>query len=271
MAAIDLILSTASLNHYGLNRVCELARRLEVDGLELQLDDRADTRQVPYLRRLMEEFYLRIPVVHTARPALYPPAESGWAERLAFARTLAREVGARLVVAHPPTRGEARIDFTDAQWTNGIPVAFETMPRHTRKLFGLFSVPDRRWQANAPADWEPLPRLVFDTAHAGTWPDGLAALWRAHGARVAHIHLSNIDAQTWHLPPQQGVLPLEEFLALLAETRYRGCLSLELAPHTLGGHDLDRVAATLAESVSFCRRALVRAFGQRSRRRSHRR
>lgn len=268
MAAIDLLLSSATLNHYGLNRVFEMARRLELDGIELYIDERADTRQAAYIKRLMEDFLIRVPVVHAPRPgARYPAADGNWDLRLLLARDLAEEIGARLVVTHPPQHDEPAVDPAALRFTTGVPVAFEYMPRQTRKFLG-FTFTRARWRNGNPGDWSRLPQAVFDVAHVGSWSPDLVAVWREQQARVRHIHLSNIDGRHWHLPPQRGQLPLRELLAAVVDSRYRGTISLELAPHTIGGYELEQVTATLAAAVTFTRKALVQAFAARSRIRS---
>ncbi|HNW91813.1 MAG TPA: TIM barrel protein [bacterium] len=268
MAAIDLLLSSATVNHYGLNRAFELARQLGLDGIELYVDERADTRQLDYIRRLMEDCFIRVPVVHAPRPgARYPAADGTWDLRLQFARDLAAALGAGLVVTHPPQYDEAAGDPAGLQFAAGVPVAIELMSRQTRSFCG-FTFTRRRWRRGLPRDWSALPAVVFDTTHVGSWSPDLVTAWREQAPRVKHIHLSNLDGRAWHLPPQLGRLPLREFLAAVVDTRYRGTISLELAPHTIGGYELTRVAATLAESVTFVRTALVQAFAARQRSRA---
>lgn len=268
MAAIDLLLSSATLNHYGLNRVFELARRLELDGIELYIDERADTRQAAYIKRLMEDFFIRVPVVHAPRPgARYPAADGNWELRLLLARDLAEEIGARLVVTHPPQRDEPAVNPADLRFTTGVPVAFEFMPRHTRTFLG-FTFTRARWRDGKPGEWAHFPQAVFDVAHVGSWSPDIVAAWREQQPRVRHIHLSNIDGRHWHLPPQRGQLPLQDLLTAVVDTRYRGTISLELAPHTIGGYELEQVTATLAGAVTFARKALVTAFAARARARA---
>lgn len=265
MAAVDLLLSSATLNHYGLNRVFEMARRLELDGIELYIDERADTRQAAYVKRLMDDFFIRVPVVHAPRPgARYPSVDGNWDLRLQLARDLAEEIGARLVVTHPPQRDEPAVAPADLRFTAGVPVAFEFMPRHTKKYFG-FTFTRNRWRDGAPRDWPGFPQAVFDVAHVASWDLDIVTTWRQQAARVRHIHLSNIDGRHWHLPPQRGQLPLNDFLTAVVDTRYRGTISLELAPHTIGGYELGQITATLAAAVSFTRKSLVQAFAARSR------
>jgi sugar phosphate isomerase/epimerase len=48
--------------------------------------------------------------------------------------------------------------------------------------------------------------------------------------KLAHVHLSNNagDGRDGHLEIENGVLPLDRFIAELRRTKYRGAVSLEL-------------------------------------------
>jgi len=268
MGAINFLLSTGSLGHFGLARVFELARTLDFDGVEVIIDWRADTRQGKYLQRLQREFMLSIPVIHAPFVAnSYPVSDGDWSERLVLSREVATAVKARLVVAHPPLLGEPDIDLNSLNLATGVPVVFETMPKKTRKLLGL-SFKKNIWRYGQPRNWADFDRLAFDTCHIGSWELDLFESWRLHRKQVAHIHLSNLDGTTFHTAPADGQLDLRQFLITIARNGYRGSVTLELAPHSAGGYDLAASRKILNRSLTFCRQSVVKAF---ARKRSYRR
>ncbi len=64
---IRVALSTGSIYTYGTARAFELAAGAGYDGVELIVDDRWDTRQAAYVRRLSEQYEIPVLSVHRAR------------------------------------------------------------------------------------------------------------------------------------------------------------------------------------------------------------
>jgi len=110
---LTIALSTGSLHSYGLARVFEMAAQAGFEAIEVLVDHRWDSRQPAYLRRLSREHNLPIIAVHSPFVILHTP---GWPRdalgRLRESVGLARELGARVVVAHLPLRIRAiRLEF----------------------------------------------------------------------------------------------------------------------------------------------------------------
>ena len=99
-----ILLSTGSLHTYGLNRAFELAAEAGYDGLEIIIDQRADTWQAHYLLRLSREVGLPIRAVHSPFLLGIPgwPVKEG--ERILRTVELAETLGAKTIVVHLPTR-----------------------------------------------------------------------------------------------------------------------------------------------------------------------
>ena len=87
-----IALSTGSLYSYGLARVLNLAAEAGFDAVEIMVDERWDTRQPDYLRRLCQESGLPIAAVHNP----FLPNVPGWPAdplgRLRLSVQVAREV-----------------------------------------------------------------------------------------------------------------------------------------------------------------------------------
>ena len=77
---------------------------------------------------------------------------------------------------------------------------------------------------------EGLPDLVLDTSHAAVAEHDLVDVRRRFNGRIRHVHLSDNAGKGWdsHLPPGEGVLPLDAFLDDLTASDYRGAISLEV-------------------------------------------
>ena len=99
--------STGSLYTYGVARVFELAAEAGYDAIELLADNRWDSRQPGYLRRLSTDSGLPIAVVHSPFVFQITDWPSDQLGRLRRTIELAQEVGAGTVVTHLPFRFSA--------------------------------------------------------------------------------------------------------------------------------------------------------------------
>jgi sugar phosphate isomerase/epimerase len=271
-----LVLSTGSLYTYGMARVFELAAWAGFDAVEILVDERWDTRQPAYLRRLSRETNLPIAAVHNP----FKPFVPGWPHdalgRLQETVTVARQVGAAVVVAHLPlrTRG-ARLEFfgfrrgamllpiplggetayrdfllnglAAFEASEGIQIGVENMPvKHV-----LGRVVDIHWLNNLETLAQ-MPHLTLDTTHAGTWGADLLAVYERLKARLVHVHLSDFDGRE-HRLPGDGHLPLAELLQRLSQDGYTGAASVEVGPEVLQAEDEAQVRSHLRRVVGFCR------------------
>ena len=147
------------------------------------------------------------------------------------AMEVAEETGASLVVMHPPYRWQRSyrgwLDerLHGLEERTGVRVAFENMfPVH---------VGNRPVTFHSNQDLEDLDRfddLVLDTSHAAVAGHDLVEVRRRFGPRLRHVHLSDNAGKGWdsHLPPGEGVLALDGFLADLRESGYGGAVTLEV-------------------------------------------
>jgi sugar phosphate isomerase/epimerase len=146
---------------------------------------------------------------------------------------VAYEAGIPLIVIHPPFRWqreyrgwlEDRLEGLEGR--TGVTVALENM-------FPFGRSEDRSGVAlHANADiheLDGLEHLVLDTSHAAVARHDLLELRRTFASRLRHVHLSDNAGRGWdsHLPPGQGVLPIDGFLRDLAGSGYAGAVTLEV-------------------------------------------
>lgn len=277
-----LLLSTGSLRYYELDRVFEIARDTGFDGIELIVDERWDTTDPVYLKRLIRRYGLPIPSLHTPFGFVETPA---WgkdpAERMRRSITLAGEIGAQVAVIHLPFFAERRYarwvmeELPQLQQRTGIKLAVENMP-HAYKILGWLGVPlgtgsfygvDRgKWynrmlrpvstpcfpynydQAISTCDY-----LVFDTTHLATGGRDPFEVFDLMKPNLVLIHVSNFDGRE-HQPLLNGSIDMPRFLRHVKENGYTGLITLELMPEYFP--DLTECSARdiLSEDLSVLRK-----------------
>ncbi len=279
-----ILLSTGSLFDYGIARVFELAAEAGFDGIEVLVDQRWDTRQPEYLRRLSRATGLPVPVVHSP----FVPYVPGWPQdgvgRLRASAALARALGAGVVVAHLPHRlRTARLDLPGLRggwrWLP-LPLPVERAYHHLLAnglagfeevegvRVGVENMPARRvlgWRVsayalNTPERLGEMPHLTLDTTHLGTWGLNPLATYQQLRRSVVHVHLSNFDGRE-HRLPDRGHLSLGVLLHHLARDGYDGAVTLEVHPDALGAQDEAGVRENLRRTCAFMRQHLSNGGG----------
>lgn len=277
---VSVTLSTGSLYTLGTARAFEYAARAGFDGVELLIDDRWDTRQPDYLRRLVDQFGVPVHSVHSPFLPIYswPRDEIGRVKR---SLQLAEDLGASVLNVHVPRRFSdlsvsamgksyrfpllpAPADqrrFTrwlmdggldDAQAATTVTIAIENLP--ARRFIG------RRLDVHALNTWEELSlfhKLCLDTTHCGTWGADPTKLIDRLGGRIVHVHLSDFNGKYQHQPVGGGHLPLGPFLEQLVARGYAGSVVVELTPFALPVHDDDKLVTELRRNADFCRQHLA--------------
>ncbi len=274
---MKIAFSTGSLYTFGLNRVFGLAQEAGFDGVEVMIDNRWDTRDVTYLRRLQERHSLPILSLHSPFPLI---AVDGWpwddAIRTQRTVALAKALGVPTIITHPPLRLHIAVIQTTllkrrlllpiprrwgrsyARWlktdlpaleqASSVTVAVENMP--------CYRLGGRRLDVhrmNRVEEWVQFPHLTLDTTHLGTWGLDILAVYDQVADRVSHVHLSNFRDGQEHLRLDDGHLPLGAFLQRL-QGRFQGTVVVELNPASLEAGDESKVRAHLRATVEFCRR-----------------
>ena len=244
-----LSFSTGSLYGFSLRRVFREVAQAGFEGVELLVAPEVLGRGPAAIRSLARDHGLAIEAVHRS---LFPIP--GWNEHrggLARMVDLARVVGARLVVIHPPRwfRGSDRprdqrfqrdVDRAVGEAGPEVRIAIENLSRKTAQ--------DAANPLNDPAGLRDFAEahglaLTLDTSHAASFGHDILALYPSFRDRLANVHLSDFCPRgRWaqnrllanhfvqHQVPGTGVLPLEELLARLVADDYHGNVSLEVGP-----------------------------------------
>lgn len=257
---IPVTLSSSSIFSLPPQHVFATAEDLGYDGVEIMVTQNRWTHDPTKLDDLSQRHSMPIHAVHA--PTLLFTQQvwgSAWT-KVARAADLARELGAEIVVVHPPFRwqGSYALDFADGirdiMRATGVTIAVENMyPWRVRGTEIQMYLPD----------YNPIPQdydhITWDFSHAATAKmDSLAAIKLA-GSRLAHVHLtdgSGLGTADEHLLPGYGHQRVVESLHYIAQSDYDGAVCVEVS--TRGQKYPGHREEMLAEALGFAREHLAR-------------
>ena len=251
-------LSTASVFPDRVADAFEIAARLGYDGLEVMVSADAVSQDIEALRRLAD--YHGVPVLAVHAPCLlvtqrvwgYEP----WG-KLVRAKAAAQELGAKVVVVHPPFRWQREYAKDFAQ-------GLARMADETDIIFAVENMyPLRAGGAEVAAyapHWNPLlmdtPHVTLDLSHTATSGSDAYAMTEELGGRLAHVHMADgtgVPNRDEHLVPGRGTQPCGPVLEKLSADGYSGMVVLEVNTRRA---TREARLADLSESLDFTRRHL---------------
>ena len=257
-------LSTASVFPDRTPDAFEVAARLGYDGIEVMVSADAVSQDVDVLRRLVD--YHGIPVLAIHAPCLLVTQRVWGREpwgKLIKAKAVAEQLGARVVVVHPPFRWQR--DYA-REFTAGL----ERMREETDVVFAVENMyPLRAGGAEvAPYSphWNPVPQdypsVTLDLSHTSVSGSDALAMAGELGDRLAHIHLADgtgVTNRDEHMVPGRGTQPCAPLLEKLSADSYAGAIVLEVNTRRASSREARR--ADLAEALEFTRRHLAAGTG----------
>jgi len=256
-------LSTSSVYPGSTASGFEAAARLGFDGVEVMVSIDDVSGDIEAVRSLSE--YHEIPIVSVHAPCLlitqHVWGTDPWG-KLHRSAEMALEVGAEVVVVHPPFRWQR--DYARA-FVEGI-AELETQYTLTFAVENMYPwrTGRREFQAYAPG-WDPrvedYRNVTVDLSHASTAGVDSLAMARDLGSRLAHIHLTDGSgsAKDEHLLPGRGTQPAAGLLEYVAASDFKGEIVIEIntrkAANQMARED------DLVESLLFARRHAARPSG----------
>jgi sugar phosphate isomerase/epimerase len=252
-------LSTASVFPDRVADAFEIAARLGYDGLEVMVSADAVSQDIEALRRLSG--YHGMPVLAIHAPCLlvtqrvwgYEP----WG-KLVRAKEAAQELGAKVVVVHPPFRWQREYakDFSQglARMAGESDIVFAVENMFPLRAGGA------ELAAYAP-HWNPVlmdaPHVTLDLSHTATSGSDAYAMAEQLGDRLAHVHMADgtgVPNRDEHLVPGRGTQPCGPVLEKLSAGGYTGMVVLEV--NTRRATTREARLADLSEALDFTRHHL---------------
>lgn len=248
-------LSTASVYPESPANGFAMASRLGYDAVEVMVSVDAVSQDIAAVKHLSE--YHEIPVCAVHAPCLLITQRVWGTEpwgKLEKSAEMAHEVGADVVVVHPPFRWQRDYarnfveGIAELEERTGIAFAVENMyPWRASK---------REMQVYVP-HWNPAhhdyANATIDLSHSATSQSDPVAMAKELGDRLRHIHMTDgtSSARDEHLVPGRGDQPVAELLEHLAEDDFRGHIVVEINTRRSGTREAREL--DLMESLAFVR------------------
>jgi sugar phosphate isomerase/epimerase len=249
-------LSTVSVYPESSAHAFAYAASLGYDAVEVMVGIDALSQQTAAIKQLSEHHDVPVSAVH-APCLLFTQRVWGtepWG-KLERSAEMAHEVGAAVVVVHPPFRWQKAYarDFVDGiaalEESTGIMFAVENMYPWRASSRGGMEMYLPGWD---PSD-EPYANTTIDLSHAAIAQSDPVAMAERLGERLRHIHLTDGtgSAKDEHLVPGRGRMGAAAFLRHLAAVGFAGEIVVEINTRkcrTVAEREVD-----LRESLEFAR------------------
>jgi sugar phosphate isomerase/epimerase len=248
-------LSTASVYPESTAAAFEIAGRLGYDAVEVMVGIDPVSQDIEAVRHLHDYHGLRVCAVHA--PCLLITQRVWGTEpwsKLEMSAEMAFELGADVVVVHPPFRWQR-------DYARGFVEGIERLERSTGMAFAVenmfpWRASRREAQAYLP-HWDPTgndyANTTLDISHAATSRADSLELAKGLGDRLRHVHLTDGSggAKDEHLIPGRGNQPVGELLEYLSERDFAGHLVVEVNTRRSGTREARELE--LLEALAFTR------------------
>ena len=249
-------LSTSSVYPESTAHGFAYAASIGYDSVEVMVGIDALSQQISAVKQLSEHHGVPISAIH-APCLLFTQRVWGtepWG-KLERSAEMALEVGAEVVVVHPPFRWQKdyAAGFVEGiaalENSTGIKFAVENMyPWRASSKRGIeMYLPG--WDPSG----EPYANTTIDLSHAAIAASDPIEMAQRLGPRLRHVHLTDGSgsAKDEHLVPGRGIMGAAPFLNHLFATGFDGEIILEINTRRCGNRE-ERVA-DLRESLEFAR------------------
>ena len=250
-----IALSTASVYPESSAHGFEMASRLGYDAVEVMVGMDETSQDIGQVRHLSD--YHDVPVCAVHAPCLLV-TQRVWGSdpwgKLETSAQMAAEVGADVVVVHPPFRWQR-------DYARGFVEGVALLEERTGIAFAVenmypWRASRREMQVYAP-HWDPVgfdyANTTLDVSHAATARVDSLELAKRLGPSLRHLHLTDGSgsAKDEHLIPGRGAQPVGELLEHLAATGFGGHVVLEVNTRRSGGRSGRET--DLMEGLAFAR------------------
>jgi sugar phosphate isomerase/epimerase len=236
----------------------EMAAELGYDGVEIMVSTELISQDAAILARLSD--YHQVPVLAVHAPCLLITQRVWGREpwgKLKRAAEVAAELGARVVVVHPPFRWQR-------EYARDFETGLASLGDETGMVFAVENLYPLSRGAEVAAyapNWNPaemdVRHATLDLSHTAVSGSDALAMAAGLGPRLAHVHMADgtrTGLPDEHLVPGRGFQPCAELLQQLRATRYQGIVVLEV--NTRKAATSEERRDDLAESLAFTRHNL---------------
>ena len=248
-------LSTISVYPESTANGFALGARLGYDAIEVMVGIDPVSQDVAAVKHLSD--YHEIPVCAIHAPTLLITQRVWGTEpwgKLEKSAEMAHEVGADVVVVHPPFRWQR-------EYARGFVEGIADLERRTGIAFAVenmypWRASRREMQAYLPG-WNPAEQdyanTTIDLSHAATARSDPLEMAKQLGDRLRHLHMTDGSgsAKDEHLVPGRGNQPVAELLEHLAGRDFRGHIVVEINTRRAGSREAREL--DLVESLAFVR------------------
>jgi len=239
-----ITLHTESLNKYGLNRIFELAKKANYEGIEIGVNkNNYDTQNAEYIKNLSEKYKLPIVALHTPL--------KGSAKSVEHVIEMAVYLKCPVVIVSPP-------NFLDFKFTNWLKKEVPKLRKKKNIQIALANAPGKTLLGFLPAkslnnitDLKKFGMVALDCSSTVSKKWDLIRIYEHLKKLIVHVHLSNVHRHKEYSLPNEGILPLESLIRKLKTNDYKGAISLRVNPKELSAGDDDKVVKTLKKVKEF--------------------
>ncbi|WP_427015534.1 sugar phosphate isomerase/epimerase family protein [Pseudarthrobacter sp. P1] len=254
---IPVALSTASVYPLTVHDGFAVASDLGYDGMEILVTHNATSQNAAALTQLSERYHQPILAIHAPTLLLTQQVWGSAWTKIERSAQMAVDVGADVVVVHPPFR-----------WQNGYAETFAQGVRDIAETFGVkiavenmypWRVRGREALAYLP-HWDPVRQdyedVTWDFSHAATADVSSLEAAKALGSRLRHVHLTDGtgSGRDDHLIPGHGDQECAEVLDLISRNGFDGVVVAEISTRKAKG--AGEREEWLAETLQFARKHL---------------
>jgi sugar phosphate isomerase/epimerase len=242
-----LLLSTASLQGYGLHKIFLLAKEAGYEGIDLSIDfEEYDTTNASYIDSLIQ--MTGVPII-----SITAPERKFTRKQFEIILHLASDLGVTIVNVHPPHRLDREKDW----FGEHLQMITQKYPSLT---INIINAPPKTWlfviSEYGDARPETIKKITEHTALsiANVDPSSGVDLMKTFillGSTMGFIYLSDKTEEEDGLFPGEGNMPLESLLIKLGDVGYTGHFSLSVDPKSLETGDDATVLQKLKEVEKF--------------------
>jgi sugar phosphate isomerase/epimerase len=274
VAVPGVALSTSSVYPESTRYAFDVASRLGYDGVEVMVSIDPASQYPDKIREYVDEY--QVPVVSIHAPTLFwlnlkrVWGSDPW-EKLTRSRQAAEELGAKVVVVHPPFRWQQPYaeEFAEGirrmHEESDVVFAVENMypwRASTPGLLGRIPKMEREGEAYFPG-WDPtetgFEHYTLDLSHTATARTDALEMAERMGANLAHLHLADGTGanRDEHLVPGRGTQPCREMLEQVGRRGLEGSVVVEVS--TRRAESAEQREDDLHDSLVFARTHLAGA------------